>query len=501
MTDEIAAFRDRPRVVAWWLDGSSFVLTRFLVLRLLGVVYFVAFASAYVQAPALIGDHGIWPARGQIVFPSLFALSTSDAMLHAALGLGAVLAALVVFGLTNAGAFIALWFLQLSLANAGHLFWGYGWEIQLCETGMIAVFMCPLTRASPWSSGPPLATIWLLRWLIVRIMLGAGLIKLRGDSCWRDLTCLAFHYETQPNPSPVSWLLNQAPPWFHRGGVLFNHLVELGAPALVLGPRAARRIAAALFLVFQVILIVSGNLSFLNWLTIVPALACLDDALILRLVPSSLERRLRTRIEITTLPARPQRIAANVFAGIVALLSLGPTANLFSDRQAMNASFDPLHLVNTYGAFGSVSRVRHEIIIEGTRDEAIGEGTQWAAYEFPCKPGDPMRRPCLITPWHYRLDWQLWFAAMSRIEYEPWLLGFVDALLRGDKTVSPLIAHDPFPGAPPRWIRAELYRYEFTRFGEGPAWWKRTDEGEYFRPILKEDPDLAIVVRALHDSH
>jgi hypothetical protein len=496
-------FVERPLLLRWWDDGSSFVLVRFAILRLLGLVYFVAFGVAFTEGPALIGEHGLLPMRwhladvarvsgsrlaGFFAAPSIFWLDASDGALRAATGLGALLALAVMAGVTNAGVMLVLWALQLSLIGVGQIFWGYGWEILLLETGLLAALLCPLRSVRPFASAPPTTAIWLLRWLIVRVMLGAGLIKLRGDPCWRDLTCLVFHYETQPNPTPAAWLLHQMPGWFSALGVLFNHVVEVVAPLLVLGPRRARRIAGGLFVVFQVILIVSGNLSFFNWLTIVPSLACFDDELLSRVWPA------RLLPKDVTGPSRLHVTAGRVWAFFVAVLSVGPVVNLASDTQLMNASFDPLHLVNTYGAFGTVSRWRDEIVIEGTRDEVLGPETKWEEYELPCKPGDPMRRPCIITPWHHRLDWQMWFAAMSSYEEEPWIAVLVDKMLRGDRSIEPLLARDPFPDAPPRWVRARRYRYEFTR-GRGPAWWTRRDEGEYMRPLAKDDPELAVFLR------
>jgi len=491
------SFADPPWFVRW-LDerGSSFVVVRTLVLRLLGVVYLVAFGSAYTQAPGLIGEHGLLPAAryfdavarftgsrflGFLKNPSLFWLHFSDGALRGACIVGALLAIAVVLGVTNAGVMIALWLLQLSLSNIGQVFWGYGWEIQLCETGLLAALLCPMTTWRPFSSArPPLIAIWLLRWLVVRIMLGAGLIKLRGDPCWRDLTCLVFHYETQPNPSPLSWSLHHAPRGFHMAGVVFNHLVELGAPLLVLGPRAARRIAGALFVGFQLVLIASGNLSFLNWLTIVPALACFDDALFARFLPAAAK---------TTEPSKLHARIARGYAIVVGLLSVPVIVNLCSSQQSMNLSYEPLGLVNTYGAFGSITRVRHEVVLQGSRD-----GDTWLDYELPCKPGDVARKPCLVSPYHYRLDWQMWFAAMSSYEEEPWLAVLASKLLEGDRSIAPLFAGDPFPNEPPRLVRAQLYRYEFTRAGE-PGWWRRALVGEYMRPLSKDDPELDTFLR------
>ena len=170
---------------------------------------------------------------------------------------------------------------------------------------------------------------------------------------------------------------------------------------------------------------------------------------------------------------------------------------MLSSRQAMNTSFDPLDLVNTYGAFGSVGRERFEVILEGTSDATIDEQTHWQDYELPCKPGDVRRRPCVLGPYHYRLDWQMWFAALSSYHEEPWIVHLASKLLRGDRIVESLFAYDPFPTTPPRFIRAELYRYEFTRLGDGSgAWWRRERESEYLPPLSADDPTLLAFLAA-----
>ena len=486
--------------------SSSYVFTRFVLLRLLALVYAVGFLVLVNQQDALIGRDGIFPADRFLAavrddfgstasaaeaLPTLFWFDASDATRHAAAWIGLGLAVVVLCGATNAFLQLALWALYLSFVQIGQLFYGYGWETQLCETGFLAIFLCPAWSVRPFASPPPVAVIWLYRWLIARIMLGAGLIKMRGDRCWRELTCLVYHYETQPVPNPLSWWLHAQPRWFHVAGTAFNHVVELGAPWLLLLGRVGRRIAGVLFIVFQVILILSGNLSFLNWLTIVPAIACLDDGVWGRLFPRRVRARVAARLA-DAVPSRAHRVAATALVALVAVLSVPTVLNLLSPRQAMNRSFDRLHLVNTYGAFGSVGRTRDEVILEGTDDPDPGPETVWRAYEFPCKPGDPMRRPCFISPYHYRLDWQIWFAAMSTINREPWLVRLVVKLLRGDADVKPLFAVDPFPDRPPRFIRATRWRYEFTRPGDGdPAWWRRTLVGDYLRPIALDDPALA----------
>jgi len=479
-------------------------LTRFIILRLLGLVYFIAFLSLAQQILPLIGSRGLLPVSlflrqaekflgshsgALLQFPSIFWVNSSDFFLIAMSWIGVVLSAALLLGFANGILLIALWAIYLSFVHIGQDWYSYGWEIQLLETGFLAVFLCPLLDGRPFPKRPPPApVIWLFRWLIFRIMLGAGLIKLRGDSCWRDLTCLYYHYETQPIPNPLSSLLHFMPKWFHQLGALWNHLNELIAPWFMLGPRRLRHIAGFLLVSFQVILILSGNLSFLNWVTIIPALACFDDSWLVHILPKGLTER-AVQASALAKVSRAQRVVIPGLVLLVAVLSVFPIANLVSSRQAMNTSFDPLHLVNTYGAFGSVGQERNEIIFEGSDDAVITPESQWKAYEFKCKPGDPFRRPCVISPYHYRLDWQIWFAAMSGPDQYPWTLHFVWKLLHNDSGVLSLLANNPFPSSPPRHIRAELYRYQFAPWGEGShAWWTRTRLGPWLPTLSVRDP-------------
>ncbi len=513
-----AVFEPRLRVLlnrlraAWLGEPAPYWLTRFLVLRLLGLVYFVAFFSLARQVLPLIGRDGLLPATsfldrvetyfgsrlgGFLQYPSLFWIDVSDPFLRAMAWLGAALSLVVLMGFANGILMGILWALYMSFVHIGQDWYGYGWEIQLLETGFLAIFLVPLVDGRPFPRRPPpVPVIWLLRWLIFRIMLGAGLIKIRGDSCWRDLTCLDYHYETQPIPNPLSRVLHFMPHWFQALGVLYNHLCELVAPWFAFGPRRARHVAGALMLAFQVILIVSGNLSFLNWLTIVPILACFDDSLLRRLLPGPLVAE-AGRAATQARPSRAGRIAVAVLVVIVAALSIDPVRNLLSSHQAMNTSFNRLELVNTYGAFGTVGRQRPEIIFEGTDEQVLTHQTRWKAYEFPCKPGDPYRRPCVISPYHYRLDWQIWFAAMSSPQRYPWTLHLIWKLLHNDAGARSLLANDPFPGAPPRYIRAQLYRYEFAPPGDpSGAWWRRTPIGAWLPPLSADDPRLQRILAA-----
>jgi hypothetical protein len=493
-----------------------------VLLRGVGLIYTVAFAILVSQGRALIGEHGILPAAafldhvadfygsrsaGFWELPSLFWLAANDAWLSSGAWLGLVGALLVLAGRSNAPILALLWGLYLSFTHVGQIFYGYGWDSLLCETGFLAIFLAPAWRPSELDrrSPPPLIVIVLFRWLAFRIMFGAGLIKLRGDACWTDLTCLAYHYETQPNPGPLSPLFHAAPLWFHKLGVLFNHLAEVVAPFGVFGPRPARLVAGSVIVAFQSILIASGNLSFLNWLTLIIALSCFDDQAICRVcrvLPNSLRQNARARLEqLAEASLSPWRRNVTVALAIgVGLLSLNPVVNLLSPRQAMNASFEPFNLVNTYGAFGSVSRERYELIIEGTSAATLDERTVWRAYELPCKPGRVDRRPCWVTPYHYRLDWQLWFVPLSPNHNRRWFISLTNKLLHADPVVLKLFADNPFPDRPPHFVRAAFYQYRFAPLGSG-ATWRRTPAGQYLAPVSLDDAELADELRSYGLAH
>jgi predicted nucleotidyltransferase len=494
--------RDDPAAPGHWL-------TRFVILRLLGLVYLMAFLTLVEQGPALLGPHGLLPigdeldavaralgsrAAGFRALPSIFWLGAGDGALRAAGWLGVGLSAAVVLGYANGLVLFALCALQISIANVGQTFYAFGWEIQLVETGFLCAFLCPLLdgRAFPRRAPPPV-TIWLLRWLAARIMLGAGLIKLRGDACWRDLTCLDFHFETQPIPNPLSPFFHALPHGAHAVGVVFNHVVELAAPFLIFGPRRARLVGGVLMVALQIVLLLSGNLSFLNWLTLVPIAACFDDAFWRRFFPAALVARAE-RARAAATPSRALGLTTAALGLGVALLSVPVVLNLVSGAQVMNTSFTALPLVNTYGAFGSVGRQRAQLVIEGTRDEVVGPDTRWLAYQPRCQPGAPARRPCWMSPYHRRLDWLLWFAAMGSPREYPWAVHLVAELLDGDPGALSLFAWDPFAGVPPRHVRVDLYLYRLARPGAA-VWWERTREGPWLPPLERENPELREFLR------
>ena len=500
---ELAARRDH---IPGFDTKPSYVLTRYTFLRALGLVYGVAFLGLLLQLRPLLGRNGLlpvqlflnrveasvgsgWPSYLQV--PTLLWIDCSDGFMLALAWVGLALSLLLLCGHANVLQMLALWVLYSSFVHTGQLFYSYGWETLLLETGFLAVFLCPLARDG-WRMENRSTDRWillLLRWVLFRVILGAGLIKLRGDPCWLDLTCLVYHYETQPIPNPVSWFLHHSPELFHKAGVIFNHLVELIAPWLLFGPRRIRHTGALLIIAFQVLLIVSGNLSWLNYVTLVVCIPCLSDGLLHRISPPSLRRH-----PLPSVPATPARyITALALTMLIAILSIDPIANMWSSRQMMNTSFDRLNLVNSYGAFGSIGKVRREIIILGTTDPSPDAESDWREYEFKCKPGDPDRRPCVVSPYHLRLDWQIWFAAMSDYSRQPWFVHLVYKLLLADEDVLGLLQADPFQGERPAYIRADLYEYEFTD-ALNDGWWKRRKLGAYLPALSADNPALLNVI-------
>jgi hypothetical protein len=471
--------------------SGDYYLTRWLFQRALAGIYLIGFAAAVNQFRPLLGTRGLLPVpaflqrAGFWSSPSLFHAHYSDAFAMALAWMGVGLSVLALSGFSeNFGTPVSMtvwalmWLLYLSFVNVGQTWYGFGWETLLLEMGFLAIFLGAKNVATP------VIVIWLLRWVLFRLMFGAGLIKLRGDPCWSDLTCLIYHYQSQPMPNPLSWYFHWLPVRIHKVGVVFNHFTELVVPFGYLVPlRRVLYVAGAFTIAFQGTLILSGNLSWLNYLTIVAAISCFDDRLLSHVIPIGPGN-------LQPLSA-PHLVAVIGLAVGVGVLSIFPIRNMLSPGQQMNASFEPFHLVNTYGAFGSISRERDEVILEGTVDETVTPLTVWKEYEFKGKPGDPKRRPPFVAPYHLRLDWLMWFAALDSRYAEPWMLPLVGRLLQNDQGILGLMRTNPFGGRPPRLIRARLYRYEFTTRAEKTAtgaYWKRTLLGEYLRPIALDTP-------------
>jgi hypothetical protein len=496
-------FEELPQPIK---NRPTYWLTRFMILRLLGIVYAVAFLVAINEIIPLMGSHGLTPLplylknvtaalgsnwAGFKRMPSFFWIWHSDSALLTTAWIGFILSCVVIAGYANAPLLGILWFLYMSFVHSGQEWYGYGWEIQLTETGFLAIFLCPLIDMRPFPKRePPIAIIVLFRWLIFRIMLGAGLIKIRGDEIWRNGTALYYHFETQPIPGPLSRWFHFLPHIVLKIGVWFNWLAELIAPFFIFWPRPGRHIAGVIIVLLQIFLILSGNLSFLNLLTIIPALACFDDGFWAKILPHKLVRKANEAAEHAE-PSKPMMVTSWVVTIVIGFLSFQPIANMLSSQQIMNTSFDPLDLVNTYGAFGSVGQERYNVIFEGTMDNDSTDKANWKPYLYRGLPVALDKRPPQIAPYQLRLDWQMWFAAMSSPDEYPWTLNLISKLLHNDHNAVSLFANNPFPDTPPKYIRAVLYRYSFAKPNNAQhLWWNREFLSIWLSPMSADDPRL-----------
>lgn len=465
------------------LYQDSFEFARLALQRGTALMYFVAFLSALHQFRPLLGENGLLPVPlylKRISFkraPSIFHYHYSDRFLSAVCWLGLSLSIAALTGWSESGpiwlsitVWLTMWVIYLSLVNVGQTFYGFGWESMLLEAGFFVSFLGPRTVAASF------IPIFILRWMLFRTELGAGLIKLRHDQCWRDLTCLNYHYETQPLPNPTSWYFHRLPIWFHKASVAGSHVVQLVLPFGLFAPQPVASVCAALIISQQLWLIVAGNYSWLNWLTVVLGFSGLGDST-LGWTANSAPRPIAFEAVLWLLLA------------VTLWLSIEPTKNFFSKNQKMNAGYNPLKLVNSYGAFGSMTRERYEVVLEGTLDPLGAEG--WKEYGFKAKPGDPSRMPPQIAPYHLRLDWQMWFLPFTArviggevrvFRQQAWFSNFVVKLLEGDAQTLTLIRENPFPDEPPAYIRARYYRYRYTTWQEKREtgrWWNRELVGNY----------------------
>jgi hypothetical protein len=305
------------------------------------------------------------------------------------------------------------------------------------------------------------------------------MIKMRGGREWRDLTALTYHHETQPMPNPVSRWAHLLPRRVHRLEVLGNHVAQLGLPWLLFLPQPIASIAAALIVVTQLWLVVTGNFAWLNWITIVLAFAAIDDASVHAVIPAWPAPAATAGMPLWF------GIPVLLVSALLVLLSWWPLRNLFSRRQLMNASFNRWRLVNAYGAFGTVTKVRDEVVVEGSQADDPRDEAAWRAYEFRGKPGDVRRMPGQFAPYHLRLDWLMWFLALGSPDTR-WFEVFVQRLLEADRPTLRLLARDPFAGERPRWVRARVFRYRFATRAERRAErvvWVREDRGMLVRPV------------------
>ena len=462
-------------------------MARSIFLKSLGVIYLIAFVSLWTQIPGLVGSNGILPAKGFLeavagrfglerywFLPTLCWFNASDGFLQFLCAGGAFLSILLIVGIAPAPVLFLLWLFYLSLSIVCREFLSFQWDALLLETGFLAIFLAPLCLLPKRSSEPPSPlALWLLRILLFKLMFSSGVVKLAsGDPTWRHLTALNFHYETQPLPTWVGWYAHQLPEWFQKLSTIVMFFMELIVPFSIFAPRRLRKIGCALLVVFQLLIMATGNYCFFNLLTLALCVLLLEDTV----WPQGPSPRCWPRWIVVPVASVMISVSAFQLLGLFRVRSpwLFPVA-------VVQNILEPFRSLNRYGLFAVMTTSRPEIIVEGSND-----GETWLAYEFKYKPGDLKRVPGFVAPHQPRLDWQMWFAALGTYRQNPWFMNFCNRLLQGSPEVLTLLANNPFPTSPPKYIRAAVYDYHFTdlktKQREG-AWWRR-EERHLYCPIL-----------------
>jgi hypothetical protein len=490
-------------------EPRTYAFATWLFLRLLGLIYLIAFASLATQIRGLAGREGILPASEVLDYrdrkigrfwrvPTLCWLSTSDRFLLFLCWGGAVLAGFLTAGFAPVPTLIVLWVFYLSLFNVCRLFLGYQWDVLLLETGFLSIFLAPTQLWSRLASTPPPSPVivWLFWWLLFRLMFSSGFVKLRsGDKPWRNLTALCHHYETQPLPTPAAWYAHHLPQGIHRVSTAAVLLMELIGPLFLPGPCGVRYAVCGGFIVLMFLIELTGNYAFFNLLGVALSLLLLDD----HFWRSALEPFISAELinhQISTTEGPGNKLAI-VLAVVLLFISCDVIAKLFRrpiawPRLLTNGLefLAPFHVVSSYGLFAAITTERPEIIIEGSDD-----GMNWMRYEFKWKPGAVERSPRFVAPHQPRLDWQMWFAALGYCETNPWLVRFMVSLLEGSKPVLGLLKTNPFSQKKPRYIRASVYDYRFASLPQrkaSRAWWIAERRGIYCPALEATDPQVNV---------
>ncbi len=486
------------------LEIPSYHFSDWLFLRVLAGIYLIAFVSLGIQIKGLVGSAGILPVANFLEavqnqtgmerfwnFPTLAWLNGSDGFLLFLSFGGAALSALALIGFAPVLLFFLQWLFYLSLFYAGQDFLSFQWDILLLETGFLAIFLSSfhLLPKPPTQLKASGATRWLAKWLLFRLMFSSGIVKLlSGDAAWRSLKALNYHYETQPLPTWPAWYAHQLPHWFQKISTVAMFTVELLVPFLIFAPRRLRLFSCGLLIGFQLLIMATGNYCFFNLLTVALCILLIDDGTWPDGIKNFFSGKTVDKVSSRTSCAWPRWVTAPLFFLILMLSSMQFFRTLHLPMTwpeplvIMRRWVTPLRIVNPYGLFAVMTTARPEIVIEGSDD-----GVNWKPYEFYWKPGDPYRVPAFVAPHQPRLDWQMWFAALSHFQRNPWFTNFMFRLMQGEPNVLRLLKTNPFPGEPPQQLRAKLYVYSFSSLTSKKAtgaWWERSEKG-YYLPTFK----------------
>jgi hypothetical protein len=506
-------------------DGATDrLISRWLFLRALGLIYFSAFFSLLFQVRGLIGRDGILPAAeylqdarslGALRFwyaPTLLWISSSDRMLMVLMWLGLIAALALVANVWPRGMLVVCFLCLLSFVSAAQDFSGYQSDGMLLEAGFLSLFLAPGGFFPGWGGRrpPARAAILLLLWEWFRIYFESGVVKLEsGDPTWRNFTAMYEYYQNGPLPTWIGWYAQHLPYWFQKGSAGTTLGMELVLVWMAFLPRSWR--IACFFLVtgWQIAVIATANYAFLNYLVLVLAFLLLDDAFLRRLVPARWRDGLEVpgitpveEIESGLLAAAPDEEAEAMPSRPLATLGIVVRAVLLTwifyattvpvvrmlwhDAPLSSgplAALEPFRIANSYGLFAVMTPHRFEIEFQGSND-----GHNWTAYRFRYKPQDVHERPRIYAPYQPRFDWNLWFASLGSWMQNPLVPRTEELLLQNDQDVLGLFAGNPFPGAPPKYVRAVLWQYWFStreQKREQSIWWTRKYLGTYAPTILR----------------
>ncbi len=505
---QVAGNRKIFSALTQWIWGGSletptWFLTRRVFLFLLSLIYLVAFLSLWTQIEGLVGQKGILPVesflkdvqahRGSDRFwnwPTLFWLHAGDGFLQAICLLG-VGASLCVMANRAVGlALLLMWGFYLSLFNVAQPFLGFQWDTLLLETGFLALFLVPWRRNKGTTPPPSSLILFLFRFLLFRVVFTSGLVKIISqDPTWNDFTALYYHYETQPLPTWIGWYVHQLPHAFQEFSVACVFIIQLGVVFMIFGPRRIRYTGCAVLVFHECLIFLTGNYCFFNLLTLALCLLLLDDAVFLRWLPGKGNWKFSGQKKTELVSVWKRRFFTGIRVGVLgicimlyAVPLLVTSGNYPSIYVAIANAIRPFHIFNSYGLFAVMTTSRPEIIILGSDDRE-----NWYPYEFKWKPGNVVNKPEFVAPHQPRLDWQMWFAALSNYERNPWLIQFMIRLLQGSPPVVALLGSNPFPDRPPKYLQALVYDYRFSdaesRNREG-SWWTRKLLRPY-TPILQ----------------
>ena len=522
-----------PTSIIWWLfdsqhGASDRLIPRWLFLRALGLIYFSAFISLYFQIRGLIGPDGILPANtylqqvsqalGHIerfwYAPTVLWGSSSNAMLMALCWAGLIASVLVVFNLWPRATLVICFVCFLSFVSAAQDFSGYQSDGMLLEAGFISLFFAPpgirprLGRAH----APSRASLFLLLWEWFRIYFESGAVKLlSGDPEWRHFTAMDEYYQNGPLPTWIGWYVQHLPHSVHATAVFLTLLMELGLVWMMFLPRPFRIVLFFIVTPWQIMVILTANYAFLNYIVLAMGALLLDDTFIRSVLPEKWRSRFAVEqpiqpalVQESSSPWRDkiskhwraiQLAASAVMLTWIFYATVAELIWMFARSAPLPSSpvvaLEPFRVANQYGLFAVMTRGRYEIEFQGSND-----GQNWTAYPFRYKPQALNQPPGIYAPYQPRFDWNLWFASLGQWRDYPIVPNTELRLLTNDKYVLSLFAGNPFPQQPPKQVRAVIWQYWFTSMADKRAtgmWWRRQFIGLY-APTLERGPDGKIAV-------